>query len=180
LQSAPESVASEKAAKGAALLQWQSTMQRLQGTPPAGRLVIHISRDLKRWKNTSADIPLRAGDSIYFPKVPTSIMVDGAVYNPTAVSYHPGKSAGWYLGQSGGPSNSAYKKGIFLVRADGSVAGGTGGMFKGGMETAEMRPGDTIVVPEKAFSANTRWKNILAGSQIAYAVGIAIQVAKTF
>jgi hypothetical protein len=107
-------------------------------------------------------------------------MVDGAVYNATAVSYHPGKSAGWYLGQAGGPSNSAYKKGIFIVRADGSVAGVAGGMFRGGIETSEMRPGDTIVVPEKAFSANTRWKNILEGSQIAYAVGIAIQVARSF
>jgi protein involved in polysaccharide export with SLBB domain len=180
LQSAPESDANEKAAKGAALSQWQSTMERLQGTPPAGRLVIHISHDLKRWKNSSADIPLRAGDSIYIPKVPSSVMVDGAVYNATAVSYHPGKSAGWYLGQAGGPSNSAYKKGIFVVRADGSVAGGAGGMFRGGIETAEMRPGDTIVVPEKAFSANTRWKSILEGSQIAYAVGIAIQVARNF
>jgi protein involved in polysaccharide export with SLBB domain len=107
-------------------------------------------------------------------------MVDGAVYNPTAVAYKPGKSAGWYLGQAGGPTNTAYKKGTFVIRADGSVAGGAGGLFGGGVESAEMRPGDMVVVPEKAFSANTRWKSILEGSQVAYAVGIAIQVARTF
>jgi protein involved in polysaccharide export with SLBB domain len=180
LRGEPDSDPDLKAAKEAALLQWQSTMERLQNTPPVGRLVVHISKDPKRWRNTSADIQVRAGDTVYIPKVPTSIMVDGAVYNPTAVAYHPGRSTGWYLHQAGGPSNTAYKKGTFVIRADGSVAGGAGGMFSGGVETAELRPGDMVVVPEKAFSANTRWKSILQGSQIAYAVGIAIQVARSF
>ena len=127
LKAVPDTDPDQKAAKEAALLQWQSTVDRLQSTPPPGRLVIHISKDPKRWRNTAADIQVRAGDIIYFPKVPTSVMVDGSVYNPTAVAYKPGKSAGWYLRQAGGPSNTAYKKGIFVIRADGSVAGGAGG-----------------------------------------------------
>ncbi len=180
LKAVPDTDPDQKAAKDAALMQWQSTMERLQNTPPAGRLVIHISKDPKRWRNTSADIQVRAGDTIYIPKVPTSVMVDGAVYNPTAVAYKPGKSAGWYLHQAGGPSNMANKKSIFVIRADGSVAGGAGGLFNGGVETAELRPGDMVVVPEKAFSANTRWKNILQGSQVASAIAIAIEVGRTF
>lgn len=180
LKAVPDTDPDQKAAKEAALLQWQSTVDRLQSTPPAGRLVIHISKDPKRWRNTAADIQVRAGDIIYFPKVPTSVMVDGSVYNPTAVAYKPGKSAGWYLRQAGGPSNTAYKKGIFVIRADGSVAGGAGGVFSGGVEHAELRPGDMVVVPEKAFSANTRWKNTLQVSQLATAVGIAVQVARSF
>jgi protein involved in polysaccharide export with SLBB domain len=180
LKAEPDSDPDKKAAKDAALMQWQSTIERLQNTPPAGRMVIHISKDPKRWRNTPADIQVRAGDTIYIPKVPTSILVNGAVYNPTAVSYKPGKTAGWYLHQSGGPSNTAYKKGIFVIRADGSVVGGSGGLLGGGVESAGMRPGDMVVVPEKAFSANTRWKDILQGSQVAYAIGIAIEVARTF
>jgi protein involved in polysaccharide export with SLBB domain len=180
LKAEPDSDADKKAAKDAALLQWRSTMDRLQNTPPVGRLVIHISRDTKRWRNTSADVQVRAGDTIYIPKVPTSVMVNGAVYIPTAVTYRPGKSAGWYLSQAGGPSNTAYKKGTFVIRADGSVAGGSGGMFSGGVESAELRPGDMVVVPEKAFSANSRWKTTLQVAQLATAVGIAVQVAKSF
>jgi hypothetical protein len=107
-------------------------------------------------------------------------MVDGSVYNPTAVAYQPGKSAGWYLGQAGGPNNTAYKKGIFVIRADGSVVGNSGGMFGGGVQSAELRPGDMVEVPEKAFSANTRWKNTLQVAQLATAVGIAVQVARSF
>ena len=178
LKAVPDGDADQKAAKDAALMQWQATVERLQNTPPAGRMVIHISRDSKRWRNTSADIQVRAGDTILIPKVPTSVMVNGAVYNPTAVSYKPGKSAGWYLGQAGGPSNTAYKKGIFVIRADGSVAGGNGGLFGGGVESAVLRPGDMVVVPEKAFSANSRWKNILQASQILSAAAIAVEVAR--
>ena len=180
LKAEPDSDSDKKAAKDAALLQWRSTMDRLQNTPPVGRLVIHISKDTKRWRNTSADVQVRAGDTIYIPKVPTSVMVNGAVYIPTAVTYRPGKSAGWYLSQAGGPSNTAYKKGTFVIRADGSVAGGSGGMFSGGVASAELRPGDMVVVPEKAFSANSRWKTTLQVAQLATAVGIAVQVAKSF
>jgi protein involved in polysaccharide export with SLBB domain len=178
LKAAPDGDADQKSAKDAALLQWQATVERLQNTPPPGRMVIHISKDSNRWRNTSADIQVRAGDTIFIPKVPTSVAVNGAVYNPTAIAYKPGKSAGWYLGQAGGPSNTAYKKGIFVIRADGSVVGGNGGLFGGGVESAALRPGDMVVVPEKAFSANSRWKNILQASQILSAAAIAVEVAR--
>jgi protein involved in polysaccharide export with SLBB domain len=107
-------------------------------------------------------------------------MVTGAVYNPTAVAYRSGKNAGWYLRQAGGANTMADKGGIFLVRADGSVVGGKGGLWSGGALDAEVRPGDVLVVPEKAFSANTRWKSVLQTSQLVSAVGIAIQVARGF
>jgi len=171
--------ADEKAAKEASLLQWKTTMERLQNSPPLGRLVIHISSSMK-WADTSADIPVRAGDVIYIPKKPTFVMVDGAVYNTTAITYKPGKSASWYLNQAGGPNNMANKKAIFVIRADGSVVGGSGGMFTGGVLESALRPGDMVVVPEKAYSGTTRWKNTLQVAQLATAVGIAVQVARSF
>jgi protein involved in polysaccharide export with SLBB domain len=176
----PDGDSDQQAAKRAALMQWQSTMDHLRSTPPVGRLVIHISKDMKRWTNTSADIPVRAGDTLYIPKTPNSVMVDGAVYNSTAVSYKPGKDAGWYLQQAGGPTSVGSRKTAFVIRADGSVVGGKGGLFAGGFDRAELRPGDMVVVPEKTFSANSRWKDTLQGAQLAYAVGIAIQVARSF
>jgi len=180
LRQAPANDEDQKLAKEAALMQWQSTLERLEKTPPAGRLVIHISKDVKHWTATPADIEVRAGDTIYIPKRPSLVMVDGAVYNPTAVSYKPGKSAGWYLGQAGGPTNAANKKAVFVIRGDGSVVGGSGGLFSGSAEHATLLPGDMVVVPEKGFSANTRWKNVMQASQLAYAVGIAIQVSRSF
>lgn len=176
----PEQDADQKMAKEAAVNQWQAALQKLQDAPPSGRLVVHISKDVKHWANTSADIQVRAGDAIYIPKKPNFVMVDGSVYNPTAVTYKPGKDAGWYLKQAGGPTNTANKRAVFVIRADGSVAGGSGGLFSGGVDRTALHPGDLVMVPEKAFSGTTKWKTTLESAQLAYAVGIAIQVARSF
>jgi polysaccharide biosynthesis/export protein len=176
----PEQDPDQKMAKEAAVSQWQTALQKLQDTPPSGRLVIHITADIKHWANTPADIQLRAGDMVYIPKRPTFVMVDGSVYNPTAVTFKPGKDAAWYLQQAGGPTNSANRKAIFVIRADGSVAGGNGGLFSGGVEKTALHPGDLVMVPEKAFSGTSKWKQTLEVAQLASAVGIAVQVAKGF
>ena len=166
--------------KESAMLQWKNTLEKLQNTAPAGRMVIHISSNPKRWANTPADVQVRAGDVIYIPKKPNFVMVDGSVYNPTAVTYKPGKSAGWYLNQAGGPTVMANKKAIFVIRADGSVVGGKGGLFSGGALDAALQPGDMVVVPDKAFGGGITWRNTLQVAQLVSAVGIAVQVAKSF
>ncbi len=180
LRLGPENDPAQKVAKEAALQQWQQALEEIQNTPPSGRMVIHISSKLRRWANTTYDVQVRDGDSLYVPKKPSTVMVDGSVYNPTAISYKPGKDASWYMRQAGGPTNMANKKAIFVIRADGSVVGGSGGLFSGGVGHAALEPGDMVMVPEKAFSANTPWKTTLEGAQLAYAIGIAIQVARSF
>jgi protein involved in polysaccharide export with SLBB domain len=180
LKAIPDSGPDDKSVKEASIQQWQRIMERLQNTPPTGRLVIHISKDMKRWANTPADLEVRAGDVMYVPKRPNIVMVSGSVYNPTAVTFKPGKSAGWYLRQAGGPTNMANKKAMFVIRADGSVVGGPAGVFNGGVEKSQLLAGDTMVVPEKAFSGTSKWKNTLQVSQLLQAVAIAISVGKTF
>jgi protein involved in polysaccharide export with SLBB domain len=168
----------DKLSKDATIQQWRATLEQLENTPPQGRLVIHVSRDVRKWANTSADIEVRAGDTLFIPKAPNYVMVNGQVYNPTAVSYRPGKSAGWYLRQGGGPTNMANKKAIVVVRADGSVIGGTGSgaWFMGDVLTAELRPGDMVFVPEKALGGTLVWKNTLQTAQLLSSVAIAVSV----
>jgi protein involved in polysaccharide export with SLBB domain len=161
----------------ASVLQYKKTIDNLENTPPAGRLVIHISSDLKRWANKPADVQMRAGDTIYIPKRPGMILVDGAVFNPTGIAYKPGRDAGWYLKQAGGPNAMANRKGTFVVRADGSVVGGAGSMFSGGVESAELRPGDMLVVPEQIYVFSDKFKTTLAVGQVAASIGSAIAVA---
>src|SRR5262249_23472369 len=143
-------------------------------------LVIHISSNVESWANTSKDIQVRAGDSIFIPKKPNMVIVDGAVYNPTGITYKPGRSAGWYLEQAGGPTGLANKKEIFVVRADGSVAGGRGGLFSGGAPSASMQPGDMVVVPEKTFSVSHKFQNTVQVAQIMTAVTLAVSAARSF
>ena len=72
-------------------------LQRLRSTPASGRLVIHISNDISSWANTPADIEMRSGDVLTVPKRPGFVLVSGQVYNPSAITFVPGKDAGWYL-----------------------------------------------------------------------------------
>jgi protein involved in polysaccharide export with SLBB domain len=176
----PEQNQEDMLAKQAAVEQYQATMQKLQNAPPQGRMVVHISSNLKHWMNTSSDVQVRSGDTIYVPKKPSVVLVDGAVYNATGVTFKPGKNAGWYLSQAGGPTGTANKKGIFVVRADGSVAGGPGGLFGGGVESAAMQPGDMVVVPEKIFTISRAWQNTATAAQIVTAIAIAASYAKNF
>ena len=157
----------------AALLQYKATVTNLINTPPAGRLVVHISNN-GHWANTSSDIFVRNGDQIYIPKRANIVIVDGSVYNPTAITFKPGKDGRWYLNQAGGPTQMANKKAVFVIRADGSVGGG------GGALRAELRPGDMVVVPEKAYAINTKWKTALEAAQIASSFGVAAFYASHF
>jgi protein involved in polysaccharide export with SLBB domain len=157
----------KKKSQEAAYRQWQTTLQTLEQSRPLGRVTIRISKDMRHWENTAADIELRAGDVLTIPKRPSYVMVTGQVYNPTAVGYRPGKSAKWYLSQSGGPTTLANKKAIFVLCADGSVLGGNSGMWGGASFDHVLQPGDTVVVPEKAIGPGPNWQLIIATAQLA-------------
>ncbi len=104
-------------------------------------------------------------------------MVTGQVFNPTAVSYRPGKSAKWYLGQSGGPTQLANKNAIFVIRADGSVVGAKSSLWTGESLSATLQPGDTVVVPEKALGGGLQWQSVLLIAQAASAIASAVFIA---
>jgi protein involved in polysaccharide export with SLBB domain len=150
--------------------QRQQILTSLRSHAASGRLVIRVSADVSKWENTAADVEMRTGDVLDIPKRPTFVMVGGQVYNPTAISYVRGRDANWYLRQAGGPTQSANKKGIFILRVDGSVVGrgdSLGGMWKGSVLSTRLRPGDSIVVPEKISGGSMFWKNLMMGAQLA-------------
>jgi protein involved in polysaccharide export with SLBB domain len=177
LELLPDTDPNKKQAKEAALAQYQTTLTELSANPPVGRVDIRISSNINRWKNTSADIEVRAGDTLVIPKRPDYVMVTGQVFNPTAVSYRPGKSAKWYLSQSGGPTTLANKKDIFVIRADGSVVGSTKSMWGGESLSATLEPGDTVVVPEKAIGGGTNWQTLFTSAQVASSIASTVFIA---
>lgn len=170
LKTTPATDPDEKLAQQSAYQQWQSTIEKLTNNPPLGRVTIQISSNIRAWRNTPRDIAIRAGDVLVIPKRPSYVMVQGEVYNATAVSYQPGRSAKWYLSQAGGPTNLANKRAIFVIRADGTVIGGHGGWFLGGALSESLHPGDTVVVPEKAIGGPPAWKAIFQMAQVASAI----------
>jgi polysaccharide export outer membrane protein len=173
----PDTDEKQKQAKEMALQQWQATLEQLSANTPAGRVTIRVSSQINRWKNTNSDVEVRAGDVLVIPKRPSFVMVTGEVFNPTAVSYRSGKSAKWYLSQSGGPTTLANKKAIFVIRADGSVIGSKTGLLSGESLSASLQPGDTVVVPEKALGGGLQWQSVLLTAQTASAIASTIFIA---
>jgi protein involved in polysaccharide export with SLBB domain len=182
LKSLPEADADQKNAKLTAIGQTQSTLDQLEATAPIGRVVIHIRPDLRSWRNTPADIPLRDGDVLVIPKTTNYVTVTGQVFNPTAVAYVPGRSANWYLSQAGGLTQLANKKAVFVVRGDGSVLGAKNNAdpwWSGNPLNATLKPGDSIVVPELAPKIGGRnWALILQAAQIASSAALTVAYIK--
>jgi len=150
----------------------------LKSHPPTGRMVIHISADIDSWANTSADIELRRGDVLTIPKRPSFVLVTGQVYNATALTFSPGKTAGWYLTHVGGTNGTANRKEIFVIRANGSVVGRrSGSWFDGDVLSTQLEPGDVVVVPQKIIGSSLFWKNLLTTAQLASSIAITAAVA---
>ena len=169
----------EAALQQAAVQQRQRILDALRRAPVSGRLVVHLRGNKKDFAASPDDIELRAGDMLEIPKQPGFVVIVGQVYNSNAISYSPGKNAGWYLSRAGGATAFANKKAVFIVRANGSVtSGGSGsGLWSGGVLSSAIGPGDTIVVPEKVVVGGSAWKNIVSIAQIAQAAALAAAVA---
>ena len=112
------------------------------------------------------------------PKQPGFVLVTGQVYNATALTFTPGKSAGWYLGRAGGTNATANRKDIFIIRANGSVVGRhSDGPFAADVLSTKLNPGDVIVVPQKIIGGSLFWRNLLSTGQLAGSVAITAAVA---
>jgi len=170
LELTPANTPDQQKARELTLQQYQTTLSQLTANPPVGRVAIRISSNIDRWKNSTADVEVRAGDVLVIPKKPSYVMVSGQVFNPTAVSYRPGKNAKWYLGQSGGPTQLANKGAIFVIRADGSVIGAKQNLLVGSTFSSVLLPGDTVVVPEKAIGGGPNWQVLFTSAQVASSI----------
>ena len=155
--------------------QQQQALSALQNQPASGRLVIHMSEDISKWENTPADIEMREGDVLTIPKRAAFVAVSGQVYSPSALTYSPGRTAGWYLDHAGGPTNMGDKKKVFIVRADGSVIGRRG-RFDGSVLSIHLNPGDSVVVPEKIVGSPL-WRSLLSIAQMLSATALTATVA---
>ncbi|MGH9596732.1 MAG: SLBB domain-containing protein [Edaphobacter sp.] len=158
--------------------QQEQALAQLKSHPATGRMVIHIDDDINSWANTPADIEIRRGDVLTIPKHPGFVLVAGQVYNATALTFAPGKTAAWYLSHAGGTNSTANRKEIFVIRANGSVIGRhSGGWFDANVLSTKLNPGDVVVVPQKIIGASLLWRNLLTAAQLASSIGITAGIA---
>jgi protein involved in polysaccharide export with SLBB domain len=171
---APSLSAQDDAATLQILVQQQkAVVDRLRTQPSIGRLVIRINADIASWEGTSADIEMRRGDVLTIPKKPGFVLVSGQVYNASAITFVPGKTAGWYLKRAGGSTEGGNIKEVLVIRANGLVVGRRSGeWFESGVLETRLEPGDVVVVPQKVFGGSATLRNLFATAQVLSSVGL--------
>jgi polysaccharide export outer membrane protein len=125
----------------------QQLIQQLRNTKPVGRLVVDVHSVINSRPGGAGDVLLRNGDMLFIPKMSQEVTILGEVQSPTSHIYRAGVSRDDYIAKSGGTTQRADRKRIYIVRANGDVvSGGRSGWFRRS-RAIEIRAGDTIVVP---------------------------------
>ncbi len=154
----------------------RSLVSQLRSTKAVGRLVIDLNDIIAGRKG--ADVVLRDGDALFIPQVTQEVMVLGEVQYPTSHVYRTGLTRQDYIAMSGGLSNHADKKQIYVVRANGRVVpSGHGGRWFSRSGSVDIEPGDAIVVPLDTSTVRplAGWQSV---TQILYNIAIAFSVIK--
>jgi polysaccharide biosynthesis/export protein len=125
----------------------QQLIEQLRQTKPVGRLVINVQQIMKGVPGGPGDVLLRNGDMLLIPKKTQEITVLGEVQSPTSHIYYAGLSRNDYIAKSGGTTQKADRKRIYVVRANGDVVSGERSGWFRRTQSVVLRPGDTIVVP---------------------------------
>jgi protein involved in polysaccharide export with SLBB domain len=125
----------------------QSLTVQLRQSRAVGRMVIDLPRLLREPAGSTDDVGLRGDDQLMVPRFEQQVTVIGEVNNTTSHLYNPRLSRDDYIAQSGGTTRRADRGEIYVVRADGSVVTGGGGGWFRRTGSADIKPGDTIVVP---------------------------------
>jgi protein involved in polysaccharide export with SLBB domain len=131
----------------------QDFLASLRKIRATGRVVLTFQPG-SRGVSSLPDITLENGDHFIVPHVPAVVNVVGAVYDENSFLYTAGRRAGAYLKLAGGPNRIADWRHEFIIRADGEVVSRVRNLtvWSGNeFDNLRMNPGDTIVVPEKAF-----------------------------
>lgn len=136
-----------------------------------GRVVVQI-KSLEELEGTEDDITLESRDRITIPQPPKTVSVIGSVKNPSTVVYRVGLNLEDYIQQAGGMTEDASKSEMYVVKANGSTEGAY-------VRIKDMKPGDTIVIPQKIEAKTPQlslWQSVasIVGSMALVAAGIAV------
>jgi protein involved in polysaccharide export with SLBB domain len=157
----------EQQVLGLRLQQLEAITARLE----LGRVVVRME-SVDQLQGTVDDIILEARDRITIPTPPQTISIIGSVKMPSTVVYRPNLDLDAYVRQAGGMTEDANKREMYVMRANGTTDSAY-------MAARELRPGDTIVVPQKIEVKTpplALWQTVasIIGSVALTAAGIAV------
>jgi polysaccharide export outer membrane protein len=156
----------------------QSLLARLRSSKSVGRLVIDLDSQLKLDENSQ--ITLRNGDKIHVPIVPSEVSILGEVQFPTSHLHNSELTVDQYINLSGGFTQNADEKRIFVVKSNGVVLSSNAtGWFSGNQSAKEIQAGDVIVVPINLQKG--KWlESLTSSTQIIYQLAVTAAAVNSF
>jgi protein involved in polysaccharide export with SLBB domain len=140
--------AQDTAAAAASQAQSQSVVGSLRQVRATGRIVLELQPD-SHDVSQLPDLPLEDGDRLIVPRVPSTVSVDGAVYNQNSFLYDPSRRVGSYIRLAGGANRDADANRAYVIRASGSVLSKqySSSLRGNSFDSLHIYPGDTVVIP---------------------------------
>lgn len=177
--SALQSAHMNQAGANTALSVGQSLLTQLRSAQAVGRLVIDLPAAISARPGTSDDVILQDGDRLIVPKQRQEVSVLGEVHNSTSHFYQPDLARDDYISLSGGATRKADRRGIYVVRADGSVVARASNRWFSRGSQIKMEPGDTVVVPldTERLPPLPLWQAV---TQILYNVAVSVAAINSF
>jgi protein involved in polysaccharide export with SLBB domain len=164
----------------AATMTQKQSLDRLRSVKAEGRISLSLPASLRISLNELPRIGLQNADKFYVPSRPDFVYVFGSVNTESALLFRPGLSVSAYIALAG-MGRGADKDGVILVRADGSAMTPQS-FWRNEVLSAEVLPGDTIVLPEKQ-DRETTWSAVFRNTkditQILYQLGLGAAAIKT-
>lgn len=136
----------------------EEQLEKLKEIENPGRVIINLSDP------EQLNMPLEDRDEIEVPRATKTVQVIGQVYNATGITYEDGLSLNDYLEIAGGPKPTADKREIYVRRASGKIEKGS----------VKIKPGDTIIVPEKVKIGRSSWEVLGFTVDILYKLGLSV------
>jgi polysaccharide export outer membrane protein len=137
----------------------RAALNAMRKAEPCGRVILPADFAGTAGGAWSAAV-LEDGDRVTVPSRPATVKVAGAVYCPSVMAHREWRTIGGLIADCGGATPEADLEGLFVVRADGTVASraqrGLGGFVWSPEEgrwrardlmVAKPSPGDTVIVP---------------------------------
>ncbi len=164
---------------GQAIAAGQALLADLKEAEAVGRLVIDLDDVMAAAPGSASDLVIHGGDVLVVPRRTQEVTVIGEVQNPTSHLFHADLDRDDYVSQSGGTTQRADERRIFIIRANGSVAAAPSSAWFSRGGARDVQPGDTIVVPLDAQQMRplTMWTSV---TQILYNIAVAVAAINSF
>src|SRR6185503_19124222 len=141
----------------------QGLVSQLRNSVPTGRWAIRLDEIVAG--RAEADIVLKGGDVLMVPDQRQEVTVLGEVQYSTSHVFSRALGRDDYIARSGGLTQRADKKRIYVVKANGEVVASAGRSWFSRGDGGAISPGDSIVVPLDLDQPLLRWGSI---TQIIY------------